>query len=67
MYNRLYEFPESRNLIYDLQCGFKHSTSHALIHLADKRKEQLGKGNFDRVIFVDFQKAFDTVDHDILI
>ena len=34
----MYEFPESKNLINDLQFGFrqKHSTSHALIHLTDK-------------------------------
>ena len=69
MYNRLYEFLESKNLIYDLQFGFrqKHSTSHALIHLTDKIREQLDKGNFGCGIFVDFQKAFDTVDHNILI
>ena len=69
MYNHLYEFLESKNLIYDLQFGFqqKHLTSHALIHLTDKIREQLDKGNFGCGIFVDFQKAFDTVDHNILI
>ena len=69
MYNRLYEFLESKNLMYDLQFAFqkKHSTSHALIHLTDTIQEQLDKGNFGCGIFVDFQKAFDTVDHNILI
>ena len=52
-----------------MQLGFrqKHSTSHAFIHLTDKIREQLDKGNFACGIFVDFQKAFDTVDHQILI
>ena len=38
-----------------------------MIHLTDKIREQLDKGNFGCGIFVDFQKAFDTVDHNILI
>ena len=68
-YNHLYKFLETNNLIYSLQFGFrqKHSTSHALIHLTDKIREQLDKGNFACGIFVDFQKAFDIVDHQILI
>ena len=69
MYNYLYEFLESKNLIYDLQFGFqqKHSNLNALIHLTDKIREQLDKRRFDCGIFVDFQKVFDTADHNIFI
>ena len=69
MYNRLHKVLETNNLIYSLQFRLrqKQSTSHALIHLTDKIKEQLDKGNFTWCIFVDFQKAFDTVDDQILI
>ena len=69
MYNRLYKSLETNNLIYSLQVGFrqKHSSSHALIHLTDKIREQLDKRNFACGIFDDAQKAFDAFDHQILI
>ena len=69
MYNRLYSSLEMNSVIYDLQFGFrrKYSTSRALIHLTDKIRQQLDSGNFACGIFVDLQKAFDTVDYDILI
>ena len=65
----MYKFLENKNLIYSLQFCFrqKHSTSHAFIYLADKIREQLNKGNFACGIFVDFQKAFEIVDCQILI
>ena len=68
MYNCLHEFLETNNLIYSLQFGFrqKHSTFHVLIHLTDKIRKQLDKGNFACGSFVDFQKGFDTVDHQII-
>ena len=40
---------------------------NALIHLNDKIREQLDKGNFACAIFVDFPKTFVSVDHQILI
>ena len=48
MYNRLYNFLEVNSIIYDLQFSFrqKNSTSHALIHLTDKTREQLDSGDF---------------------
>ena len=69
VYNCLYEFLESKNLIYDLQLGFRqrHSTSHALIHLTDKIREQLDKGVLGCSVFGDFQKAYYTFCHDIFI
>ena len=69
MYNRSYNFLEINSVIYDLHFGFrqKYSTSHALIYLTDKIREQLDSGNSACGIFLDLQKAFDTADHDILI
>ena len=54
--------------IYPLQFGFrqKYSTTFALIHLTETIKEALDQGKYSSGIFVDLQKAFDTVDHNIL-
>ena len=69
MYNRFYNFLEKKEIIFSLQFGFrqKYSTTHALIHLTDKIRHEIDKGNYACGIFVDFQKAFHTVDHHILL
>ena len=68
VYNRLYKLFEDYKLVYNLQFEFRQklSTTHTLIHLTEKIREQLGSGKYGCRIFVDFQKAFDTVDHTIL-
>ena len=62
-------FLDSKNLIYSLQFGFqqKHSTTHALINLTESIRQTLDEGSFGCGIFVDLQKAFDTVDRKILL
>ena len=69
MYNRLYNFLEKKEIIFSPQFGFrqKYSTTHALIHLTDNTRHEIDKGNYTCEIFVDFQKAFDTVDYHILL
>ena len=69
MYNRLIKFIEKRNLIYDKQFGFRshHSTEHAILSIIDKIQEAIEGGKFSCGIFLDFKKAFDTVNHEILI
>ena len=69
VYSRLYSFLNIHNCIYDLQFGFRsnHSTNHALISLTEKIREALDNGQYACGIFIDLQKAFDTVNHDILI
>ena len=45
----------------------KHSMEHALISLTKTIKKYLDDGEIVRVVFIDSQKAFDTVNHEILL
>ena len=69
MYSRVYNYINKSDCFYPLQFGFrgKHSTNHALISIVDEINEALDKKKVVAGIFVDFQKAFDTVNHEILL
>ena len=55
--------------IIPLQFGVrqKYSTVHALINLTENIRKNLDEGNIGCGVFVDLQKAFDTVEHDIIL
>ena len=69
VHSRVYKFLEDSQCIYSLQFGFrkKHSTNHALIDITETIRRALDDKKFACGVFVDLQKAFDTVNHDILI
>ena len=69
VYKRIYSFIEDNECLYSLQFGFrsKHSTTHALIHITENIRSALDKNEVSCGIFVDLQKAFDTVNHVILL
>ena len=69
MYNRIYSFLCKHKLINTTQFGFrsKHSTEHALISLIETIKKYLDDGEIVCGVFIDLQKAFDTVNHEILL
>ena len=69
MYDRLYEYVIELRILYEYQFGFqkKKSTYMAIICLLDMLIKALEKGEFGIGVFIDFRKAFDTVDHQILL
>ena len=69
IYTRMYTFLSDNNLIYSKQFGFRsnHSTNHALVSLTEGIKTFLDTGFLVAGIFLDLRKAFDTVNHKLLL
>ena len=69
MYNRLIDYINENQILYKYQFGFQKgkSTYMALIVLLDKISAALDNGDYVIGVFLDFSKAFDTVDHKILL
>ena len=69
VFARLYNFLEVNKSLYKLQFGFrnKHSTNHALLSMIQQIQDALDNNNIAIGVFVDFKKAFDTVNHKILL
>ena len=57
------------NLLSIHQSGFRslHSTVASLLEATDDWAFNIDQGNVNAVVFLDHKKAFDTVDHNILI
>ena len=68
MYNRLISFINEHKILYKLQFGFRgdHSTAMALMALVDNITKSIDNGEFTIGVFLDFSKAFDCLNHDIL-
>ena len=66
---RLVRFLEINHILFDYQFGFRklHSTTLVLIEFTDSIRKVLDEGNYAISVFVDLTKAFDTVDHEILL
>ena len=68
MYNRLLDYMDKLNILNNNQFGFRkhHSAAMALVCLVDKISRAIENGETVLGLFLDFSKAFDTVNYDIL-
>ena len=59
---------ETYDLLHINQSGFRqnHSCQTALINLVDQWLHNINEDKFSGALFVDFAKAFDVIDHDLL-
>ena len=69
MQKRLISFIERHEILYKFQFGFrsKHSTSHSLISLVNNVASDIDRGHIAAGVFIDLSKAFDTLDHQVLL
>ena len=69
MYNGLYSYLVKEKKLYSKQFGFQkgHSTEHAIAQLADQIHESSENDNYTLGVVIDLSKAFDTIDHAILL
>jgi len=69
VYHRLFTFLNKNKVIYKFQFGLRkhYATSLALLDVLDTCYKNVDASNKVIGIFLDLQKAFDTVDHDVLL
>ena len=69
LHKRFMKFIDKNKIIILEQFGFlpKHSTIHALIEVTENIRKSVDKGEYALGIYLDLKKAFDTVNHKILL
>ena len=69
LFNQLYEYFERNDLLTQHQYGFRknHSTEFAAMELIDRVANLLELGKIPFNLYIDLSKAFDVLNHDILL
>lgn len=69
IHNNMQEFLEQHELLHHLQSGYRkgHSCHTALIHLVDRWLKAVNDEKMSGAVFLDLRKAFDLVNHNILL
>ena len=69
IYDQLYNYLNGNDLLTSCQSGFRslHSTLTALLETSNNWCVNVDKGLLNGVIFIDLKKAFDTIDHEIIL
>ncbi len=69
VHNQIYDELTVSGALSDKQAGFRkgHSTTTCLVEFLDTIYKNMDEGKLNCMLFLDLRKAFDTVDHDILL
>ena len=69
IYDQLYQYLNENCLLNSGQSGFRtlHSTLTALLETNDNWCVNIDKGLLNGVIFIDLKKAFDAIDHQMIL
>ena len=69
MHVRILSFLESNNSLYEMQYGFRpgRSCEHALLNAQNDILSSLSRHQISLLLLIDFSKAFDMVDHSVLL
>ena len=69
LFNQLYEYFECNNILTQRQYGFRknHRTEFAAMELIDRGTKLLELGKIPFNLYIDLSKAFDVLNHDILL
>ena len=66
---QLYKNPQLNKILSPYQCTFRkcHSTEFAAFSFSDNIRRYMDQGQLTGAVFIDLRKAFDTVDHSVLL